>query len=249
MEKFRNYLQEEYLRRRDRNPNYSVRSFARALKVDSGSLSQYLNGRRDYSLKKIKDLAIILGLEKNHFLTLLGKKTEGLKVVEFDRLHLLSKWYYAAIIESLDLNNFKPSAEWIAKRLGISTSVANIAINQLFAAGVLTLNADGSWGNNWQNYTTHSNENVDELPLREHQKQLLKLAAQSIDYNSGEKKSHTAVVTTVDEDLIPEIKEEIKKFRRKINDLIEKKSKKKNSIYCMQINLFPEVGNAGGSNE
>lgn len=249
MEKFRAYLQEEYLRRRQRNPSYSLRSFAKYLKVDAGSLSQYLNGRRNYSLSKLHHFALILGLEKDQLLTLLGQKSKDFEVVEFEKLHLLSKWYYPAILETMELKDFQQSADWIAKRLGLSVSIINVALNQMFAANVLILNPDGTWKNNWHSFTTQKNENVDEFPLRELQKQLLKLSEESIDNNPAEEKSHTAIFSAVDEAIVPEIKEEIKKFRRKIMDLIENKSIIKNSVYCMQINLFPETKGTGTSHD
>jgi uncharacterized protein (TIGR02147 family) len=253
-EHFRSFLQKEYLRRREKNVNYSLRSFARHLKVDPGSLSQFLNGLRPYSAKKVRHLSMMLGLEKDVLQKLLGAKSiaEHFKMVDFDRLHLLRKWFYPAILECLSLEDFEQDPTWIARKLGISISIVNVALHQLMQSGVLEVKADGSWQNNWQHFTTQKNENVDEEPLREHQKQLLRLAAQSIDTNDSEIKSHTAYISAVDRDLIPEIKDEIRKFRRKIANLIEEKSKIKNEVYCMQINLFPEFQknlNQGEENE
>ncbi|MEQ1665024.1 MAG: DUF4423 domain-containing protein [Bdellovibrionales bacterium] len=240
LEKFRAYLQKEYLEIRDRNPGFSLRAYARKLKVDPGSLSQFLNGHRAYSLKKVQQLALQIGLDRKQLANLFTTNPE-LNFIEFDRLHLLSKWYYVAILECLALDGFQPSPKWISEKIGLSLSIVSVAINQLFTEGVLTLKNDGSWQNNWGEYSTQQNENIDELPLRNHQKQLLQLAAESIDNNDPLKKSHTAYVSAIDSQLIPEIKDEIAKFRRKMAKLINEKSKKKDSIYCLQINLFSEL--------
>lgn len=239
-EQFRTYLQEEYLRLRGANPAYSLRAYARRLQVDPGSLSQFLNGHRTYSLKRIQQIALHIGMDRDQIAGFLGSRN-GLSFIELDRFELLRHWHYAAILECLELNDFEPSSKWIAERLGISTSVVKVAVNRLFTEGVLSRNEDGSWRNNWSEYSTQTHENVDELALRNHQKQLLKLAAQSIEHNDPPLKSHTAYVSAIDSDLVPEIKSEIQKFRGKIAKLIKAKSKKKDAIYCLQVNLFPEM--------
>ena len=239
---FRNYVQEEYLRRKERNPGYSLRSFAKQLKIDVGSLSQFLNGRRQYGFKKLSQLALSLGLDSQHAEKLFANDDKmKLEFIELDRLHLISKWYYAGILECLALDGFEPNPIWIAGKLNLSVSVINVALNQLFTAGVLKIQADGTWHNNWLNYSTQENEKVDQLALRNHQKQLLKLAEESIDNNTADEKSHTAYLSAMDSGLISEIQDEIRKFRRKIANLIENKSLKRDCIYCLQLNLFPEV--------
>ncbi len=251
-ERFRAFLRSEYLKRRDRNSSYSLRSFAKHLQIDPGSLSQFMRGTRRYSRKKLMSLSLVMGLDANQATVLFGEDaspTQDFHFVELERMHLLSKWYYAAILESLDLDGFEPNPAWIAEKLKLSTSVVQLALNQLFAAGVLSLEANGSWKNNWQNYSTQKSELVDDLGLRNHQKQLLQMAAYSIDNNPAEAKSHTAYLSAMDSDLIPEIQEEMKLFRRKIGRLMKAKSKKRDVIYCLQLNLFPEVHAGGDYNE
>jgi uncharacterized protein (TIGR02147 family) len=241
-ERFRTFLRTEFMKRRHRNERYSLRSFAKQLGLDAGSLSQFLSGQRRYSEKKLKSLTKTLGLDSQETRRLLDEnKYKGWNphFVELDRLHLLSQWYYAAIIEMLALDDFQANPKWIAKQLNIEVNFVQLALSQLFAAGVLSLSADGKWVNNWTEYTTQTSETVDELALRNHQKQLLELAAQSIDYNTAEEKSHTAYVSAIDSDLIPLIQEEIKLFRRKMARLIKEKSKKNDSVYYLQFNLFP----------
>jgi uncharacterized protein (TIGR02147 family) len=241
MEKFRKFIKKEYILRQKRNPKYSLRAFAKYLKVDVGSLSQFINGRRNYSLKKMNHMAHILGLKNEETVSLIGQKPKDFEVAEPETFHLLSKWYYIAILELLELENFDPNEEWIAKKLGLSIDVVKTALDNLFNANVLILMPNHKWKNNWNSLTTQKSEDVDHLELRELQKQLLKLAEHSIDHNPGTKKSHSTYVSAVDESLVPEIKKEIKNFRRKIADLIENKSRVKNSVYCLQINFFPET--------
>lgn len=46
MEYYQLFLQEELVRRQQRNPRYSVRAFAIALKSDAGTLSKILSGKQ-----------------------------------------------------------------------------------------------------------------------------------------------------------------------------------------------------------
>lgn len=59
---FREVLQEELIRRRARNPRYSLRAFARALALDHSSLSQLLRGRRRVTTRAIRRIGAILRL-------------------------------------------------------------------------------------------------------------------------------------------------------------------------------------------
>lgn len=43
-------LADELKRRQERNPRYSLRSYARSLSIDPSSLSRMLNGKQDLSL-------------------------------------------------------------------------------------------------------------------------------------------------------------------------------------------------------
>jgi len=244
-DRFRLFLQDEYLRRRSGNPNYSLRSFAKSLQLDPGSLSQFLNGRRKYSSKKIKNIALQLEVDQAKLQNLFGADSapfaENYQLVEYEKMHLLANWYYLGILECVALEGFQPTPQWIGKQLGLPACVISLALSQLFAHKVLTINEDGSWTNHWQFFTTQVNENVDEIPLRQLQKQLLEKAAQSIEENSAEEKSHSSYVSAMDAELVPEIKEEIRLFRQKIAKLIEQKSKKRDTVYCLQLNLFPQT--------
>ena len=50
---FRLYLQNEFVRRANKNPSYSLRSFARSLEVNDSTLSKLLSGKNEYHKKKV----------------------------------------------------------------------------------------------------------------------------------------------------------------------------------------------------
>ena len=68
-------IERELSRRIKQNPRYSLRSFAKALKVDAGNLSRCMNGKASLSLATANKLANGLNLspvERSEFLY--GKK-------------------------------------------------------------------------------------------------------------------------------------------------------------------------------
>lgn len=245
----RQIIETEFVARKSKNPGYSLRAYSKFLGVDAGSLSRFLKGERDFSFNKLKSLAYKIGLSEQQLEKAFVDVKFGL--IEAKHFSLLANWYYVAILECIALDDFQPNPHWIARQLNVSLPIINVAVNQLMRAGAIEITVKGEWVNNFKNFTTQSNENIDDLALRNHQKQLLSLAQQSIDFNAADKKSHTAFVTALDADLVPELKQEIKIFREKIANLIKKKSIKRDSLYCLQINFFEEKEkeNEGGSCE
>ena len=151
-ETFRGLLQEELVERCRKNPNYSLRSFARALSVEPSALSQMINGKRPITEKMKLRLGAALGLHTKQIekFTTEGKSESkqplpAYQQMTLDSFALISDWYHYAILELLAIEGFKPDPAWIGKRLGITRSEANIAVERLFRLGLLEKKNDGSW--------------------------------------------------------------------------------------------------------
>lgn len=235
---FKKFLEEEYLKRQEKNPSYSLRAFAKLLNIDAGSLSRMLNGQRAFRLKKMKEISLRLGYEFDN----LEKVTTQTDLVTLPKetFEFLSNWHYFAILESYELSDFIPTESSLSKKLNISPTKIKIAMNNLFSLKLLRKKTCGSFTPTHRSVSTCRDEDMDELALRKQQVQRLEMAKASIFQNSGERKSHSSMTMAIDPELIPEIKEEIKKFRRKIAKLAETKSKNKTDIYCLQLNFFEE---------
>lgn len=63
-ENYRHYLENEFEKRRSRNPSYSLRSLARDLEIPPSRLSEAINGKRGISLDSAESLIKNLKLEK-----------------------------------------------------------------------------------------------------------------------------------------------------------------------------------------
>ncbi|MEE6250068.1 MAG: DUF4423 domain-containing protein [Bdellovibrionota bacterium] len=236
LQALKEHIEQDFLQRKSRNANYSLRSHARYLEVDPGALSKFFRGEKVFSSKKLLGISKRINISSPKIKSLF--KDKEFEILEAERFEFVAQWYYFAILECFQLKDFQSSPKWVANKLGLSVPVVQLAINQLLRLGIIELDENGQWVQRIDQLSTLPHENVDDLSLRKLQEQLLGLANQSIHYAPSETKSHSSLTVAVDPKLIPQIKEEIKNFRRKLNHWIEDNSTHKKDVYCLQINWF-----------
>jgi uncharacterized protein (TIGR02147 family) len=135
-------LNEKFKERVQANSSYSLRSFARDLKVSPSTLSEIFNERKGISKKLALQLAERLNLpdwEQVYFKQLVqvecsentkGKSQAQIQLDSFRRensfqliqnkaLKALTSWVELAILELTYIKDFKPDIKWIAKQLTI----------------------------------------------------------------------------------------------------------------------------------
>jgi uncharacterized protein (TIGR02147 family) len=148
-------LQQELERRIEKNPRYSLRAFASSLGVNPGALSQILSGTRYPSYKMAVKILQALALspeDQNEFFKSIARvqKARGLKrqnpvfrksdtalpavespvrELSLELFKVIADWYHYAILELTFLPEFKPTAAWIAGKLGISEIEAKLALS------------------------------------------------------------------------------------------------------------------------
>jgi transcriptional regulator with XRE-family HTH domain len=238
---FRGLLQQELARRCSANPNYSLRSFARSLAVEPSALSQILSGKRPLTEKMKLRLGAALGLsvEALKRLPASDRTAPGFQQLTLDAFAVVSDWYHYAILELLFLEDFQANASWISRRLKITKSEANMAIERLFRLGLLERAEDGSWADTSQNNRlTHLVPGVSSDAARKYQSQLLELSKGAVQEIPIDKRNHTSATFCFDPEDLPKATERIREFRRKFaNDFQPKKKAKE--VYQIQISFFP----------
>ncbi len=136
---FSEWLQREYLKRRSRNQNYSIRAFAKYLKLEPSTVSQFLSGKRRPSLKFVKKLFIQLEISPLERETVEGSlkksdqalpKPENYQMVALDAFTVIADWYHYAILELISISDFKYDFSWIANQLEISVTEARQAVER-----------------------------------------------------------------------------------------------------------------------
>lgn len=229
-----------------KNPNYSLRSFARALSVEPSALSQMINGKRPITEKMKLRLGAALGLHTKQiekFTTEGQSKSKqplpAYQQMTLDSFALISDWYHYAILELLAIEGFKPDPAWIGKRLGITRSEANIAVERLFRLGLLERKNDGSWADTSENGTTsHLKPGVTSDAARKYQCQLLDLSKQAVQEGELSRRNHTSATLCFDPSDLPQAIERITEFRRLFASEFQPKTKGK-EVYQLQVSFFP----------
>ncbi len=253
---YRTILQEEFARRKKRNPSYSLRSYARDLKLCVASVSNLLSGKQGLSPLKAKQVAQILELEESEmelFCTLVESRharakvnreqaqkklgAQELKVTDLsmEYFKVISEWYYYAILELPGVADFRSDTKWIANRLGISASTTTEAINRLIRLELLEEDARGNYKKVPGFLSAIAN--VPNRSIKNHHRQMLQKADVALDEQSVEESDFTGVTFSMNTEDLKWAKEEIKKFRRALSTRLSA-NKNKNRLYQLNFELF-----------
>ncbi len=260
---YRQALHESLSQRTAKNAKYSLRSFARYLAIEPSALSQVLNGKRFLSLQKIERILSKLDLtptEQETFKASLAqaKKDAGharfsgemksilknsrapsnqekTRELSIEKFKAIADWYHYAILELTLTKNFDPNPEIIAKRLGISTSDATLAIERLLSLELLEEKA-GTLKKTDLNLDT-SDKHLTAPALRRRQKQILEKSIESLENDDISVRNHSAMTLAIDPTLLPEAKARIQKFMSELTQFLESGNQIK--PYEMIVNLIP----------
>jgi uncharacterized protein (TIGR02147 family) len=160
---FKILLRRELEQRMTRNPRYSLRAFAKDMKVAPALMSDILNGKRGLSRESATALSKRLGFTKTEtevFCDLVESKHARSKIVRLqatarlkdraaqgvvlkfltldqEKFNLLSDWYHLAIVELMKTPNYKDDPAWIAKRLGLAAHQVSTALERMEKLSVI----------------------------------------------------------------------------------------------------------------
>jgi hypothetical protein len=120
-------LQAEFTKRRRRNPQYSLRAFARDLATNHASLSQLLHGRRFASAQMAHALGRRAGMNPNEIARCCN---DGI-----DR----------SVLQAIGSRSFRPATRWIAIHTGISVDAVNCSLVRLLQRGAVVMESPQTW--------------------------------------------------------------------------------------------------------
>lgn len=256
-----NCLNQEYQRRRLRNPGYTFSALARDIDISRAALSEILSGRRTLSYKTCQKLfatiswshqkkkeflysaakATILAEKKRihpEFKRVLSDKESILfepKKIEQDDFNLISQWYYTAILELTFTAKFKKTdSKIIASRLGLSKQTAQKSINTLISKGYLA-EKDGYIYKTHKKLSLANTEKTTQSLIR-HQEQILMKARLKLKNVPIEQRSNSSMAMAIDPKNIPLAKKEIRLFLHRMSELLENGNQQ--NVYQLNVNLF-----------
>lgn len=259
---YRLFLHDYYTEAKARNPKFSYRYISQKVGYRSPSFfSHIISGRSNISSEMMGRFASFLGLKKkeadyfealvlfnqatNHeekkrnLEKLLSFRNSKVRILEADRYEFFEKWYYLAIRESLYFQPFKGDYDALAHSLApaIKPQEAKQAIVLLKRLGMIRKDAQGRYvrADTLSDSTGSESRSV---ALNNFHLQALQLAGEAIDRFPREERSISTLTLSLSNKGYKIIDEEMTSFRDRIRKLAEKDNNE-NSVYHMNISLFP----------
>ncbi len=224
-------------------PALTNSQFAKNLGIPASRLSDYLNGRRVMTLAVAKQIIKNLSLNGSdfeHLKTLIDLDKSSKKTLlpetqlRDDEFSVICDWYHFAIMALMTLKSFQSNPEWIAERLNIPPEVAQAATDRLIRLGLVEFKNKKLVATRRQLETTH---NVPSESLRRSHKQSLQQVVDQLDNVPMHLRDVTSITFAINRKKITEAKGIIRKFRRKMADLMSQGPK--TDVYNLNIQLFP----------
>lgn len=235
----RSLLQEEFQRRKRRNTHYSLRAFARFLKVDPSLLCKVMTGKRPLTLSVYRQCATALDWPVSDVEAVLGpvtKRSDRYQVLSLDHFRLISEWYHYAIFELVKVRHSHPSPSWIAGMLGISKETAKDALSRLERLELIQVR-QGKWRRLADGATT-TNNTFTAPAFRRLQRQVLEMAQEAMEKIEIEKRDQSSMTFAVNQKDLPKAKKMIKQFRRRLCRELQK-TENLDSVYHLGISFYP----------
>jgi uncharacterized protein (TIGR02147 family) len=267
---YREYLRDVYAFQKANNKYFSFRYFAKLAGFKAGNvLKLVIDGKQNiasYSIEKFTK-ALKLNKEESLFfrnLVLFNQATnsqerqayaqELMKCRQFKKIYPMKEsqfnyylhWYFTPIRELVNLPEFQEDAHWISRRLtpAITAPEAKKALDELLKLGLLERDKAGKLRQAESHITTA--DEVSSAAVAEFTRQMLKLAAESIDRINRSKRDISTQTFGASEETARKIKAKIQNFRKEIIEMIDQDKDIHNCVYQLNFQLFPLVQPEGG---
>lgn len=150
----------------------------------------------------------------------------------------LTKWYFVAVYEMFNLDNFECDAKWIRTKLRKKLSLAEIeqAIDFLKANNFVKQNPNGTWSQS--NAHLDCTEGIFKVSLAEFHKQMLELAHESIYAAKASERFIMGQTMTISKSDFEKIKQIIQNSVASINE-VNSGAASKTEVYHIEIAAFP----------
>jgi uncharacterized protein (TIGR02147 family) len=251
---FRRHLSDELSLRQRRNSRYSLRAFARFLKIDAPTLQKIISGRRALGAKTLRSLAKRLELEEGEIGRYVHAHEERRRLgisLDFDRKHvsykllgaeslaLMGRWQAYAALELTYLPYFQMSAESLAPALRMSFQEATELLREMEKADWLVKDVDGRYLSKiGPTSTDPSDPNVRKM-RRQLMEQILEVSRESYSNVPQKFAAHYARTFAFDRRLLNQVMVEIRKFGNSIQGLTNGEGTERNEIYQLQLGFYP----------
>lgn len=252
-----------FSRRRKKNLSYSLRAFARDLKISPSRLSELMKNSEGVNAETAQKICEQLKLkpqERKFFLdTVLSTKARNKEVrrlarnrieklrrqklllaIEEEKFKVISEWYHSAILELTQVTDFQPASDWISQRLGITEKESREAVSRLKKLGLIEVTAGGVWKVSADAYQTFSKSS---LAIRKFHLQVLRKSLHSVENDPPHEREIQTMLFAIPKSELPRFSEKMRDFLREswesISDL------PKDELYALSVQLTPMKSHQG----
>lgn len=257
------FLNRELERRCSANPRYSMRAFAKALKLSPGELSEILRRKRALGARACQKVAQALELSPAEYKQLLmlsaaslGQGRDGVAAataapligtaaawrsserLSEDRFRLVSDWWCFAILSLLDLDGVDWSSVVIAERLGITRLQAQAAMERLLRLQLVRVTG-AMKAVVTSDFVEHLSD-VSSEAIRKYHRAVLEKAMAALEHQDTNERDITGIGFAVDRRDLKAIKREIAEFQDQIVAKYGKKRRGRtmDAVYQLEMALF-----------
>lgn len=225
-------LKKEFLRRKNANPKYSLRAYAKCLNISVSRLSQIMNDKRSPSKKQIEKISTFLGASTK--LQFVGADYyDNKRTFDENQFKFISNWIFLSILSILKEKKEVKISE-LVRIFKKTDSEINSVLNILSELKLLRKHNGMIY---WMSIPEKTTDQVSSEAIKEFHKSVIDEAKSKIESVPVSERDFSSVVMFTDAKKLEVAKEEIKNFRRKLTTLLEDGSK--NQVYALNIQLFP----------
>lgn len=249
-------LQETLLKKlsekKQRNPAFSMRAFAKQLNIGSSALSEILNGKRIVSPLMATKIIAKLDLqerEREFLLKIYSQESKKKLKVNSEARNTLKKemmklssqdyeitanWHYFAILSLAETSDFDPNPESIAKRLNITKSQSKKALDRLIDMGCLKWEKEQLC---FKGINIKTPDEIKSIAIKTNHLSQMELAKHSLMNDDISTRDFTSSFLAIDTSKLEEAKHLIRDFRYHLTQLLE--SGNQSEVYIFSNYLFP----------
>ncbi len=223
-----------------KNPQYSIRAFARASGISHTVLSLVLSGKRRLSKQAVAKLADYLGLDPRHRQAVIqsrkGPTAEAFETLPLDTFEVIADWYHYAILSLLELPGAQFKARWISKQLGIPFLNSKLALERLQRLNLVEEVSPGQWRQSGKPLKVDNT--ISTAATKRFHKQLLERASQSIDKDPIPVRDFSSMTFAFDPSQMEYARQRIRDFRRQLVSELESKGAP-SAVFHFTMQLYP----------
>lgn len=238
--RFREFLKEEFEKRKIKHEKYSLRDYAKSAGIRVSALSEILNGKRNVSAKLAQRVFENVGAPR---------KTIGFFLKEFnfirsrpaflaiseDKYELICETRFYAFMALMETKGFISDIKWIAQRLQLTEELAKDTIETLVQ---LELVERDVWGElTLSQANLQSPDGGASEANRKSHLQGIEMAKKSLEVDDVKDRDFSAMIFPLCPSLLPKVEAKIRSLYEELSALSETAPKRE--VYRINVQMFP----------